>query len=132
MKTLFTLIAFSFLSTAALAGKKDPVLTVTSTGEYLVVVDGKKFENEKKVSLTDLKKGEHYIDIWKKKKGLFGGKYKLVSSKKFEIAKDDLHIDINFSGYITIGDQKDWDGDYWYKNRDKKDSEKYKDKPDKN
>jgi len=52
----------------------------------------------------------------KKKKGLFGSKYKLVSSKQFELANRDLDIDINFSGYITIGKQgKGWDGDKWYK-----------------
>jgi hypothetical protein len=130
MKTLFTLIAFSFISTIALAGEKYPDLTVSSTGEFKIVIDGKTFDNQKKISLKDLGKGTHYIDIWKKKKGLFGSKYKLVSSKKFEIEKKDLHIDVNSTGYITIGDQKDWDGDYWYKNRNEKDSKKYKDKPD--
>jgi hypothetical protein len=31
--------------------------------------------------------------------------------------KKDLHIDVNFSGYITIGKQeKGWDGDYWQRN----------------
>ena len=76
-----------------------------------------KATDEKKVSLTDLGKGIHYIDVWKKKKGLFGSKYKLVSSKQFELGKNDLHIDVNFSGYITIGKQgKGWDGDYWLRN----------------
>ena len=117
MKTIFTLIAFSFISSVALAGEKHPSLTVTSTGEYIIIVDGKRFNNEKKISLTDLKKGEHYIDVFKKKKGLLGSKYKLVSSKRFEIENKDLHIDVNFSGYITIGKQeKGWDGDYWQRN----------------
>ena len=119
MKTLFTLIAFSFISSVALAGKKDPSLTITSTGEYVIIVDGKRFNNEKKISLTDLKKGTHYIDVFKKRKALFGSKYKLVSSKQFELTNKDLHIDVNFSGYITIGKQgKGWDGDQWY-NQDK-------------
>ena len=117
MKTIFTLIAFSFISSVALAGKKGPSLTVTSTGEYVIIVDGKRFNNEKKISLTDLKKGTHYIDVFKKRKGLFGSKYKLVSSKQFELTNKDLHIDVNFSGYITIGKQeKGWDGDYWRRN----------------
>jgi hypothetical protein len=69
--------------------------------------------------LNDLQKGTHYIDVWKKKKGLFGSKYKLVSSKQFELVNKDLDIDVNFSGYITIGKQgKGWDGDQWY-NQDK-------------
>ena len=117
MKTIFTLIAFSFISSAVLAGEKHPSLTVTSTGEFVIIIDGKRFNNEKKISLTDLQKGKHFIDVFKKRKGLFGSKYKLVSSKQFELENKDLHIDVNFSGYITIGKQeKGWDGDYWRRN----------------
>ena len=116
MKTILTLFAFISISSVALAGEKHPSVTVTSTGEFKIVIDGKQFNNEKKVSLNGLKKGTHYIDVWKKKKGLFGSKYKLVSSKQFELANKDLDIDVNFSGYITIGKQgKGWDGDQWYK-----------------
>jgi len=119
MKTIFTLIAFISISSVALAGEKHPSVTVTSTGEFKIVIDGKQFNNEKKVSLNGLQKGTHYIDVWKKKKGLFGSKYKLVSSKQFELVNKDLDIDVNFSGYITIGKQgKGWDGDQWY-NQDK-------------
>ena len=119
MKTIFTLIAFISISSVALAGEKHPSVTVTSTGEYKIVIDGRQFNNERKVALTDLQKGIHYIDVWKKKKGLFGSKYKLVSSKQFVLVNKDLDIDINFSGYITIGKQgKGWDGDQWY-NQDK-------------
>jgi hypothetical protein len=119
MKTILTLLAFISISSVALAGEKHPSVTVTSTGEFKIVIDGKQFNNEKKVSLNDLKKGIHYIDVWKKKTGLFGSKYKLVSSKQFELTSKDLDIDVNFSGYITIGKQgKGWDGDQWY-NQDK-------------
>jgi len=119
MKTILTLIAFISISSVALAGEKHPSVTVTSTGEYKIVIDGRQFNNERKVALTDLQKGIHYIDVWKKKKGLFGSKYKLVSSKQFVLVNKDLDIDVNFSGYITIGKQgKGWDGDQWY-NQDK-------------
>jgi len=119
MKTILTLIAFISISSVALAGEKHPSITVTSTGEFKIVIDGKQFNNEKKISLTDLQNGTHYIDVWKKKKGLFGSKYKLVSSKQFVLVNKDLDIDVNFSGYITIGKQgKGWDGDQWY-NQDK-------------
>ena len=119
MKTVLTLIVFGFISSVAFAGEKKPDLTVTSTGEFKIVIDGKAFDNEKKISLNDLGNGVHYIDVWKKKKGLFGSKYKPVSSKQFELDKKDLHIDVNSTGYITIGKQgKGWDGDYWL-NKDK-------------
>ena len=121
MKTIFTLIAFSFISSFTMAGEKHPEVKVTSTGEYLIIVDGKRYDNEKKISLTGLKKGTHYIDVFKKKKGLFGSKYKLVSSKQFDLQNKDLSIDVNFSGYITIGKQgKGWDGDHWLRNGAKK------------
>ena len=119
MKTVLTLIMFGFISSVAFAGERKPDLTVTSTGEFKIVIDGKAFDKEKKISLKDPGNGVHYIDVWKKKKGLFGSKYKLVSSKQFELDKKDLHIDVNDSGYITIGKQgKGWDGDYWL-NKDK-------------
>jgi hypothetical protein len=55
--------------------------------------------------------------VFKKRKGLFGSKYKLVSSKQFELGNKDLDIDVNSSGYIIIGKQgKGWDGDYWLRN----------------
>ena len=120
MKTIFTLLTLFSLSSIAFAGEKDPAVTITSTGEFKILIDGKQLNNVKKISLNDLQKGKHYIDVWKKKKGLFGSKYKLVSSKQFELAENDLHIDVNFSGYIAIGNQeKGWDGDYWLKNRDR-------------
>ena len=119
MKTIFILIAFISISSVALAREKHPSVTVTSTGEFKIVVDGKQFNNDKKISLNGLQKGTHYIDVWKKRKGLLGSKYKLVSSKQFELANKDLDIDVNFSGYITIGRQgKGWDGDKW-NNQDK-------------
>jgi hypothetical protein len=102
-----------------LAAEKKPDVKVTSTGEYLIIVDGKQYKNEKKIMLKDMEKGIHYIDVFKKKKGLFGNKYKLVSSKQFKIEKKDLDIDVNASGYIKIGKDDNWDGDQWYKNRDK-------------
>ena len=121
MKTLFTLIAVSFISSAGLAGSKNPSLTVTSTGEYVIIIDGKRFNNEKKITLTGLGDGIHYIDVFVKKKTLFGSKYKLVSSKQFEMGKKDLVIDVNSTGYIQIGKQGEgWDGDQHYRNRDKK------------
>ena len=121
MKTVLTLIAFSFISSVSIAGEKKPDLTVTSTGEFKIVIDGKAYDNERKISLKDPGNGVHYIDVWKKKKGLFGSKYKLVSSKQFELDKKDLHIDVNSTGYITIGKQgKGWDGDHWLRNGAKK------------
>lgn len=119
MKTVFTLIAFTLSSLFAVAGEKYPDVKVTTTGEYLVVIDGKHYENQKQIFIKDMQKGIHYIDVFKKKKGLFGSKYKLVSSKQFEIEKKDMEIDVNTSGYIKIGKNDQWDGEEWYKNRDK-------------
>ena len=113
MKTIFTLVTFSFLSLIAFAGEKNPEVKVTTTGDYLVIVDGKQFKNEKKILLKNMEKGTHYIDVFKKKKGLFGSKYKLVSSKQFVLEKKDLEIEVNASGYIKIGKDDDWDGDQW-------------------
>lgn len=122
MKTVLTLIAFSLVSSVVLAAERFPSVTVTSTGDYEIIVDGKRFRNDKHISLNGLKKGKHYIDVFKKKRGLFNNRYELVSSKVFELGNKDLHINVNRSGYIVIGKQgKGWDGDYWWRNKDKKD-----------
>jgi hypothetical protein len=44
MKTILTLIAFISISSVALAGEKHPSVTVTSTGEFKIVIDGKQFQ----------------------------------------------------------------------------------------
>ena len=119
MKAIFTLIISGLISVMALAGEKKPDVKVTSTGDYIIIIDGKRFNNERKIMLNNMEQGIHYIDVFKKKKGLFGNKYRLVSSKQFELGKKDLEIEVNASGYITIGKQeKGWDGDYWL-NKDK-------------
>ena len=116
MKTILTLIAFISISSVALAGEKHPSVTVTSTGEYKIVIDGKQFNNEKKISLMICRK-EHTISMYGKRRK----DYSVVSTSLFHQSSlnwqiRDLDIDVNFSGYITIGKQgKGWDGDKWYK-----------------
>ena len=119
MKTVFTLFAFTLSSLFVSAKEKYPDVRVKTTGEYLVVIDGKHYENQKQIFIKDMQKGIHYIDVFKKKKGLFGSKYKLVYSKQFELDKKDLEIEVNNSGYIKLGKNDEWDGEQWYKNRDK-------------
>ena len=119
MKTILTLITFTLISLIAVAGEKNPDVKVVSTGDYLIIVDGKQYKNQKEIFIKDMKKGIHYIDVFKKKKGLLGSKYKLVSSKQFKLETKDLDIEVNASGYIKIGKDDSWDGDQWYKSRNK-------------
>ena len=121
MKKLFTLIALNLVFITLFAGNKNPSLTVQSEGNYIIIVDGKRFDNYKKIQIENLKKGEHYIDVFIVKKRLFGKKYKLVSSKQFIVENKDIQISVNSTGYIMIGKQeKGWDGDYWLRDIEKR------------
>ena len=121
MKKLFTLIALNLVFITLFAGNKSPSLTVQSEGNYIIIVDGKRFDNYKKIQIENLKKGEHYIDVFIVKKRLFGKKYKLVSSKQFIVENKDIQISVNSTGYIMIGKQeKGWDGDYWLRDIEKR------------
>lgn len=124
MKTIITIIGITLLA-SGYTMKKDPSVTVISGGQYIIIVDGKRFDYEKKIHLEKMKSGEHYIDVFEKRKSLFGKKYKLVSSKQFIVDKKDIHIAVNNTGYIMIGKQeKGWDGDYWMRDIEKRKSEK--------
>jgi hypothetical protein len=120
LKTIAAFLYFSIISATGFTREKFPTVTISSGGEYVIIVDGKRYNYEKSISIHHLDKGEHYIDVFEIRKTWLGKKYKLVSSKQFVLDKKDLHIDVNSSGYITIGKQdKGWDGDYWWKNKGK-------------
>ena len=118
MKTVTTLTLFLLFATAVVAADKNPSVFIKSTGKYLIVVDGKRFENKRQIAVHKLKKGVHYIDVFERRKGLFGKKYKLVSSKQFVVNNKEVQIRIDHNGYIDLGRHKDgWEGDFWWRNR---------------
>jgi hypothetical protein len=66
----------------------------------------------------------------KRRKDYLEASTSLFHPKQFELGNKDLDIDVNFSGYITIGKQgKGWDGDQWYnQDKNKKNDSKNKNK----
>jgi len=61
----------------------------------------------------------HTISMFGKRRKDYSGVNTSLFHQQFELVNKDLDIDVNFSGYITIGKQgKGWDGDQWY-NQDK-------------
>jgi hypothetical protein len=96
MKTILTLITFISISSVALAGEKHPSVTVTSTGEFKIVIDGKQFNNEKKVSLNDLQKG-HTISMFGKRRK----DYSVVNTSLFHQSSLNWQIKILISMLIS-------------------------------
>ncbi len=127
MKKLITLIPLTLFVISTFAGKKDPSLTIRSAGNYIIIVDGKRFNYHKEIFIENLKKGEHYIDVFEMRKRFLGKRYKLVSSKQFIVDKKDIDITVNSTGYIQVGKQeKGWDGDYWLRDVEKRNKGKQK------
>lgn len=120
MKKMFTLLSGLFLSFALLAADPRPVVTLTSMSNYKVVIDGKAFfTNNSQISLRNLSKGYHSVQVFEMRRGYYQQREKLVSSSSFFLKRNDIRILINRSGDVRIKEIKGFgrferDDDDWY------------------
>ena len=120
MKKMFTLLSGLFLSFALLAADPRPVVTLTSMSNYKVVIDGKAlFTNNSQMSLRNLSRGYHSIQVFEMRRGYYQHREKLVSSSSFFLKRNDISIFINRFGDVRIKEIKGFgsferDDDDWY------------------
>ena len=120
MKKMFTLLSGLFLSFALLAADPRPVVTLTSMSNYKVVIDGKAyFTNNSQISLRNLSKGYHRIQVFEMRRGYFQQREKMISSSSFLLKRNDIRILINRLGDVRIKEIKGFgrferDDDDWY------------------
>ncbi len=120
MKKMFTLLSGLFLSFALLAADPRPVVTLTSMSNYKVVIDGKAFfTNNSQMSLRNLTRGYHSIQVFEMRRGYYQQREKLVSSSSFFLKRNDIRIFINRFGDVRIKEVKGFgrferDDDDWY------------------
>lgn len=130
MKKMFTLLSGLFMAVAVMAADRRPVVTVNSMKNYKVVIDGKAyFTNNSHISIANLGRGYHFIQVFEMRRGYFERKERLVSSTSFTLRKNDLRIFINRFGDIRIRefkskgrferDDRDWDD----RDRDRRDDD---------
>ena len=120
MKKMFTLLSGLFLSFALLAADPRPVVTLTSMSNYKVVIDGKAFfTNNSQMSLRNLTRGYHSIQVFEMRRGYYQQREKLVSSSSFFLKRNDIRIFINRFGDVRIKEVNGFgrferDDDDWY------------------
>lgn len=109
MKKIFTLIAGMLFAAALFAADRRPVVKINSSKNYKIVIDGKAyFGNNNTISLDRFNGGRHTIKVFEMKRGYFGGREKLVSSSIFMVNRNDVVINIDWFGNISIREKKNY------------------------
>lgn len=107
MKKIFILAAGILATIAVFAANRNPVITVTSTKNFKVVIDGKTFfPGNNPVRLTGLQNGRHTIRVYEMRRGLFERRERLVTSSSFRTRGHHVRIMIDHFGKIRIQEVK--------------------------
>lgn len=103
MKKMFTLSLSLLLAVALMAADHRPVVTISSSKNFKVVIDGRSyFGADMTISLDHLRNGPHTISIYEMKKGWFQNREILLSSRRFFLSGNDVMIRIDWYGNISI------------------------------
>ena len=130
MKKIFTLLTGLFMAVAVMAADRGPDLTIRSSKNYKIVIDGRTFFSRNSLlRINDLPRGTHNIRVYEMRsgRGFFGNKERLVSSSSFRMNKKDVRILIDHVGRINVMQDRDIDRD----DRDRRnDDRRYDDRDD--
>ena len=123
MKTILTLAAGLLLTLSTFAADHNPTVTIKSRNNYMIVVDGRNFQNDNSIRL-DMRRGMHTIKVYERGRGFFG-RMRLVSTKNFFVKNNDLRINVNYNGFVDIDergfDRRDRNDRGWDNDRDRDD-----------
>ena len=108
MKKIFTLIAATFLTVAVFAADRRPSVTLKTTRNYEVVIDGRSYSgNGAAMELSLLRAGQHSIKVYEQSRGFMFRKAKrLVSASTFQLGRNDIDISVDFRGQIKISEDR--------------------------
>ena len=118
MKKIFTLIAATVLTVATtFAADRRPSVTLKSSRNYEVVIDGKSYSTSSVMQLPMLRSGQHSIKVYQQSRGGFGffslKTKRLIDASSFTVGRSDVDINVDFRGQITISQdrfgQNKWD-----------------------
>lgn len=127
MKKIFTLMTGILITLVTFADNR-PTVTVRSTKNYEIVIDGKsyfsKFGNV--MNLTNLQRGKHTVKVYELNSYMFRTTRKLVSTSGFRLNNKDVSITVDTRGNLRIVESKfgrGYDGrdDDWGRNSDDRD-----------
>jgi len=119
MKKMFTLFAGMLLTVAAMAADRYPSVTINSSRNFRIVVDGRNFfGNNSSIRLDNLGAGFHTIKVFEIRRGFFVKAEKLVTSTSFKLGRQDMMIYVDNFGRVDMYSQnnrgrysndRDWD-----------------------
>ena len=107
MKKIFTLALGLVLTTAILAADRRPTVTITTSRNYEVVIDGNHYmSNGNTISISNLFNGKHDVKVFEKRPGFFMRSKKLVASSSFQLRNGDVQITIDRFGQPQITESR--------------------------
>jgi hypothetical protein len=132
MKKIFTLIAASLFTVAVFAADRKPVVTLKTSRNYEIVIDGQSYFNSNSMmNISNIRQGQHSIKVFEMSRNLMSrrGK-KLVDASSFQVRNNDVSISVDFRGQISITENRfgydrrngsgnnGWDNSYGQDQRD--------------
>lgn len=108
MKKIFTLIVASFLTVAMFAADRKPVVTLKTSRNYEIVIDGQSyFSGNSIMNISNIRNGQHSIKVYEVSKGFMFRKAKrLVDASSFQLRNNDIAISVDFRGQINISENR--------------------------
>jgi hypothetical protein len=103
MKKIFTLLTALFLTAAVFAADRKPMVTINSSKNYKIVIDGNSyFGDHITLRLDNYFQRTHTIKVFEMRRGLFVKGERLVDAATFQLDRNDVMISINWLGNIRI------------------------------
>lgn len=107
MKKIFTLVAGMLLTAAVFAADRKPVVTINSSKNYKIVIDGKSyFGDNMTLRLDDYFKRSHTIKVFEMRRGFYVKGERQVDAAIFQVDRNDVAITIDRFGNIKIREMK--------------------------
>jgi len=109
MKKIFTLVAGMLLTATVFAADRRPVVTVNSSKNYKIVIDGKNyFGDHMTLRLDGYFRTNHTIKVFEMRRGFYVKGERLVDAAIFQVNRNDVAIFIDRFGNIRIREMKAW------------------------
>ena len=128
MKKIFTLALSSLFVVAAMAADRRPTVTIQSSRNYQIVIDGKSYSTSFGGAMTVpyLSQGYHTIKVYSSMGGrtfFFGRRQKMLDASSFVLRNNDIAIKIDMFGNIQVKELKGWDRDDHDRGRNDRDKD---------
>jgi hypothetical protein len=103
MKKIFTLLVASLVTLVVFANHR-PMVTVKSTRNFEIVIDGKSYYSQhgNTFNIPNLNSGRHTVRVFEINRSLFRSTRKLVSSAGFRLKNKDVAITVDRFGQLRI------------------------------